>query len=371
MRFVSLAVGFGRGGRHCACAAHGAAVQDRRGRVASRRLPVSQIAPQTIAFTDHKNDNLADRTSGLMRFDDWAQTRMVQKQFLGLFPSYDEPTLNAGGSAKPRKKRLHVYVAEARFALKRAAAAIDLGALRHAAVRRADRSGDQAQGDHGGRRRCRTRIRRAANHNPARRWCEGAGAVGLHRVDLQARRQAAARHRAGEQAQGAAARKYADTIEFQSELRVVPTAEIDDAGYRKLTGVDSPVVGALEQNIVHVNEVMQFGKLLAVFQRHPTDPNAYHRHRLHGARRRLRPVREEEGIRQRAGAAQSHPGPGASPATAPSTPATRSAPACRTTRATASRRSRTFSSASERRASTARRLDRAFARLFRSRLSRL
>ncbi|HEY4819680.1 MAG TPA: hypothetical protein VIH62_02475, partial [Xanthobacteraceae bacterium] len=67
-------------------------------------------------------------------------------------------------------------------------------------------------------------------------------------------------------------RKYADTIEFQSELRVVPAAEIDDAGYRKLTGVDSPVVGALEQNIVHVNQVMQFGKFLAVLQRHPTDP---------------------------------------------------------------------------------------------------
>src|SRR5262249_6114632 len=69
-------------------------------------------------------------------------------------------------------------------------------------------------------------------------------------------------------------KKYADTIEFQSELRVVPPAEIDDAGYRKLTGVDSPVVGALEQNIVQVNEVMQFGKFLGVFQQHAPDPTA-------------------------------------------------------------------------------------------------
>src|ERR1700676_3747190 len=65
-------------------------------------LPVSQIAPQTIAFTDHRDDNLTDRTSGLLRFDDWAQTRMVQKQFLGLFPAYDEPIVRLGGSAKPR-----------------------------------------------------------------------------------------------------------------------------------------------------------------------------------------------------------------------------------------------------------------------------
>ena len=38
-----------------------------------------------------------------------------------------------------------------------------------------------------------------------------------------------------------------------------------------MTGIDTPPVGALEQNIFYVNQVMQFGKLLAVFQRHPTD----------------------------------------------------------------------------------------------------
>ena len=88
-------------------------------------LPVAQIAPQTIAFTDHKDDNLADRTSGLMRFEDWAQTRMLQKQYLGLFPTFEEPTIRSAG-ARPRKKRLHVYVAEGRFTLERAAASIDL-----------------------------------------------------------------------------------------------------------------------------------------------------------------------------------------------------------------------------------------------------
>jgi hypothetical protein len=41
-------------------------------------------------------------------------------------------------------------------------------------------------------------------------------------------------------------------------------------GLAGLTGIDTPPVGALEQNIFYVNQVMQFGKLLAVFQRHPT-----------------------------------------------------------------------------------------------------
>ena len=233
-------------------------------------LPVSQIAPQTIAFTDHKDDNLADRTSGLMRFDDWAQTRMVQKQYLGLFPSYDEPVLRSA-NAKPRKKRLHVYVAEGRFTLDRAAASIDLAhyatlpfleqvdpAIKHKLITADDviPNGEP----------------QSANHNPARRWCEGAGTIvcieSTYKLEGKLPLGIALVNKLKEHG-----KKYSDTIEFQSELRVVPTAEIDDAGLRKLTGVDSAIAGALEQNIVHVNEVMQFGKLLALFQANPGNPN--------------------------------------------------------------------------------------------------
>ena len=233
-------------------------------------LPINQLAPQTIAFADHKNDNLVDKSSGLIRFDDWAQTRMIQKQFLGLFPSYDEPTINAGGSAKPRKKRLHMYVAEARFVLKRAPQTIDLAryvtlpfveridpAIKHKAITADDVVPNKNP--------------QSPNRNPARRWCEGAGVAvcvqSTYKLEGKLPLGIALVNKLKE-----SGRKYADTIEFQSELRVVPAADIDDAGYRKLTGIDSPVVGALEQNIVHVNEVMQFGKFLAVLQRHPTDP---------------------------------------------------------------------------------------------------
>jgi hypothetical protein len=233
-------------------------------------LPINQLAPQTIAFADHKSDNLVDKNSGLIRFDDWAQTRMIQKQFLGLFPSYDEPTINAGGSAKPHKKRLHMYVSEARFVLKRAPQAIDLAryvtlpfveridpAIKHKAITADDVVPNKNP--------------QSPNRNPARRWCEGAGVAvcvqSTYKLEGKLPLGIALVNKLKE-----SGRKYADTIEFQSELRVVPAADIDDAGYRKLTGIDSPVVGALEQNIVYVNEVMQFGKFLAVLQRHPTDP---------------------------------------------------------------------------------------------------
>src|SRR5260370_19874052 len=42
-------------------------------------------------------------------------------------------------------------------------------------------------------------------------------------------------------------------------------------GLSALTGLDTAPAGALEQNIFYINQVMQFGKLLAVFQAHPSD----------------------------------------------------------------------------------------------------
>ena len=61
-------------------------------------------------------------------------------------------------------------------------------------------------------------------------------------------------------------------LEFDSELRLLSPAEVTAAGLPKLTGIDTPVAGALQQTIFYVNQVMQFGKLIAVFQQHPSDP---------------------------------------------------------------------------------------------------
>jgi hypothetical protein len=234
-------------------------------------MPLSALGARTIAFTDHKNDNLADRGSGLLKFDDWAQTRLVQKRFLGLFPAYDEPTIPAAApGAKPRKRRLHVYVAEARFAIPRPPQAINLShyatleflqridpTIKHKTI-----SADEIVPNE---------VPQSANRDPGRRWCDGTPAPlcidSVYKLEGKLPLGVSLVNKLKEHG-----RRYSDTIEFQSELRVVPTAEIDDAGYRKLTGIDAPIAGALEQNIVHVNEVMQFGKFLAVFQPRPDDP---------------------------------------------------------------------------------------------------
>ena len=68
-------------------------------------------------------------------------------------------------------------------------------------------------------------------------------------------------------------KKVPDHIDFEGELSTLAPADIDQAGLKELTGLDTPVVGVLEQNIFYVNQIMKFGKLLAVFQNHPTDAN--------------------------------------------------------------------------------------------------
>jgi hypothetical protein len=54
-------------------------------------LAVEQLKPKTIAFLDRPSEELIDPDAGLIRFEDWAQAKPVEKQFLTPFPSYLEP----------------------------------------------------------------------------------------------------------------------------------------------------------------------------------------------------------------------------------------------------------------------------------------
>jgi hypothetical protein len=62
-------------------------------------------------------------------------------------------------------------------------------------------------------------------------------------------------------------------LDFESELTLRSPAEVAQSGLAKLTGLDTPAIGAIDQSIFYINQVMQYGKLVAVFQPHPTDPN--------------------------------------------------------------------------------------------------
>ena len=283
---------------------------------------VTQLKPGIIVFSDQEGGAAGDEAAKLIRFEDWARTRPVQKKFLALFPGYVEPivtkearaeqktvanadaktdaSLGAKGDAKaetgPVLEKLYMYVAQARFVLDRPPSAIDLSryvtlpfleridpAIKHKVITAGRRA-----------RRSRTTAG-TGNDNPDRKWCTGRADVDLHPVELQARGQDSDRHHAGQQA----ARQRQEGLRpyrFPERAVAAPADAIDQAGLQELTALDTPVSGVLEQNIFYVNQILKFGKFFGVFQSHPTDAEQDRRHRVHGARDQGERARREARI---------------------------------------------------------------------------
>jgi hypothetical protein len=235
-------------------------------------VAVMDLKAKTIVFTDRRKDEIADPDSGLLRFEDWARTRPLQKQALSPFPSYAEPIIirTVDGFTRRHREKLHLYVAEARVLLSKPPGGIDLTryatlpflarldpAIKHRPITPADVMTRQQAYSH--------------NQHPGRNWCEGRqGAVCIQSHYKLEGKLPIGIMLANKLREGVK-KPIADYLEFQSELAPLSTAEIEQAGLDKLTGIDTPVAAALEQNIFYVNQVMQFGKLLAVFQQHPGD----------------------------------------------------------------------------------------------------
>jgi hypothetical protein len=255
----------------CAANAQGFQIQDTPSIAA---VPVAQLKPKTIAFSDRTGD-AGDEGGGIfVRYEDWARTRPLQQQLLSLYPGYAEPNVDLiiDGIKRHYRERLHMYVGEARFVVARAPGSLDLKryanlafvqkidpAIKHALLTAADPPRPKE-------------LKSVHNLNPQRRWCEDrAGAICIRSAYKLEGRLPTAIALANKLREGA--KKVSDTLEFDSELALIPAAEVDAMGLRKLTGIDTPTIGGLEQSIFYVNEVMQFGKLLAVFQQHPTDAN--------------------------------------------------------------------------------------------------
>jgi hypothetical protein len=231
--------------------------------------------PKTIAFLDRPSEEMIDPDAGLIRFEEWAQSKPVEKQFLTPFPSYVEPYVEAtvDGVRKKFKEKLHMYVGEARFALARPPGSIDLAslvslpfveridpAIKHRLITPAEAASPKDP-------------RAMHNQHPLRRWCEARPVT----ICLHSRYQFEGKLPIGIQIANKlreSARRIPHDLEFESELTLRPPAEVTEMGLASLTGIDTPPVGALEQNIFYVNQVMQFGKLLAVFQEHPADAKA-------------------------------------------------------------------------------------------------
>ena len=240
----------------------------------SADLAVDQLKPKTIAFLDRPSEELIDPEAGLIRFEDWARVKPVEKQFLTPFPSYLEPyvEVTVDGVRKRFKEKLHMYVGEARFLLARPPGSIDLPglvtlpfveridpAIKHRLITPAEAVSPKDP-------------RAVHNQHPLRRWCEARPVtICIHsRYQFEGKLPLGIRI-ANKIREGA--KKIPDYLEFESELTLRTPAEVAEMGLTSLTGLDTPAAGALEQTIFYVNQVMQFGKLIAVFQEHPANAN--------------------------------------------------------------------------------------------------
>jgi hypothetical protein len=230
----------------------------------------AQLKPKTVVFSDRRQPD--DPASALIKFEEWERADPVQKRFLSLYPAYAEPTIKVtvNGITKSYKEKLHVYVAKARFLVPRPLASLDLSryatlqflekidpAIKHRTIG-PEQVIPQANPDE------------AHNRHPERPWCDPAQRTLCieSRYGFEGKFPTGIRL-ANKLEEGG--KKIDDFILFQSELRLPPPDRIDRQALAKLTGLDAPIGGVIEQNIFHVNQVMQFGKLIAVTQDHPAN----------------------------------------------------------------------------------------------------
>ncbi len=232
---------------------------------------VDQLKPKTIIYNDRQGGETSDE-GAFIPFDEWARSRPLQRKFLSLYPEYTEGTVHrvVDGGKREVKDELQMYISEARFRLSRPATSISLErfitlpfiqsidpAIKHKVITASEISIDKDE-------------RTAHNKNPHRAWCVGERLICAHssyKLEGKIPLGIALANKLRD-----SERKISDTIEFESELRLLTPAEVDDAGLQQLTGVATPVSGVLEQNMFYVNQVMRFGKLLAVLQ--PSPDNA-------------------------------------------------------------------------------------------------
>jgi cytoskeletal protein CcmA (bactofilin family) len=242
----------------------------------ARQGDVTRLTSNAIEFSDHTTAGGIDSETALMPFAAWASSHPAEKKFLALFPGYVEPVIGSDAAdstdkatKEPYTEKLDMYVAQARFVLAKAPAAIDLSryvtlpflekidpAIKHKLISAADAAAFKDKAGTG-------------NDNPDRKWCTGPATS----ICIQSTYKFEGKIPMGILLvnQLRDSKKVVDHIDFRSELAMLMPADLDQVGLQELTGLDTPVTGALEQNIFYVNQIMKFGKFFAVLQAHPSD----------------------------------------------------------------------------------------------------
>jgi len=167
-------------------------------------LSIDQLKPRSIVFNDYRKDELADPATGLIRFEDWARARPLQKQVLSLIRATSSRWSPPRSAASPRlrRKSSRSMWRKARFVLGKPPG----GARPHRYVTLAYLERLDPAIKHRVMRRARSMPVKHPElphlRHPGRDWC----AANMQGICTQSRykfrRAAARRHLAGEQAAG-------------------------------------------------------------------------------------------------------------------------------------------------------------------------
>ncbi|NJM09724.1 MAG: hypothetical protein HC883_02165 [Bdellovibrionaceae bacterium] len=264
-----------------------------------------EIVKTPEAFTALNADTLAagkvyyQYTEQPPAFTDWMAASPVEYEFLSLFPDYVEPTLLTRKKKIPVTEKLTMFVAKAKTVINKSPANVNMKSfidinfikkldaeIRHAAITPAQTMPLLAGKGNvtNFKQLCNTDAEHIVRpafelsleklNRPGQPWCADTSRSicvescyifnSGYRTVVKGYNNFKAENEYDKKDQGMAT---------QSEIRYfVSEAEMGKRqSVAALTGIDTPVRGALEQNIFYFNQLVQYGKIVAFFQEHPRD----------------------------------------------------------------------------------------------------
>lgn len=252
--------------------------------VSEQEFAAALPAPGTIVYTEQTD----------LKFEDFRKT--PASNLLGLFPGYQEPITphkDKNGTVIDATEELTMYIAKTRMVLSTPSAQIagklprllDVNNLtkldpsvKHKMITPADLITKQVPGNVTAFSWCEGRFDKPKketkmDHLKGQPWCEGRNVACVESCYVFP----SLVQNALSLIKGATGGdKEDDGVGTQSEVRVFAS----EAEYAKkqplstLTGLNTPVVGVVEQNVFYLNLIAQYSKLVVVLQQHPTDSNA-------------------------------------------------------------------------------------------------
>jgi hypothetical protein len=264
------------------------------------------LAALVFSVNTYAQERQLQYTEKIMPFTEWVQKHPQEHKVLGLFKNYTEPkvTYIKAGVKKEDIAKLTMYTTRVRISINKQASAINLPSLITLdSIRKLDKNLKQEQinadqimpkvAGNGPVPNFKWCTKDGKNqialpdheqnlsylNNPERPWCANDGrstcveSCFLFNAELWI---AGTKLYNGQKYLSGAteAEKKDAGLAMQAEARYYSSEAEFGQSVKELTQVNTPVTGIIELNIFYVNQVLQYGKVVAVFQQHPSSAQA-------------------------------------------------------------------------------------------------